>query len=282
MRLTIHHELTVTPPEDAGSLVLQLLLTPANHGNQRVESWRVEMPGIGHAARFADAHGNTVHLVNLRPEGRLRISASGRVVTTDTNGIVAPSETEPVPTLYLRTTALTRVPVTLYGKFRNMKHDRIALLHALMERVSETYAEPGRQQQSQDADLQSQGQSQSQSQSQTQNSEEGAEPIPAEIIAPSAEQMAHAFIGAARALDIPARYVTGYLCGIDGHEGLHAWAEAYEPTLGWIGFDPELQLCPTDRHVRLAAGLDAADVRPVRAVPVAGEPETVSVEVSIA
>jgi transglutaminase-like putative cysteine protease len=85
---------------------------------------------------------------------------------------------------------------------------------------------------------------------------------------PPASDYAHAFIGACRALDIPARYVTGYLAGAeDGLPAFHAWAEAHDDRLGWIGFDARLQLCPTDRHVRLTVGLDATGAQPVRMVP---------------
>ena len=58
----------------------------------------------------------------------------------------------------------------------------------------------------------------------------------------------------------------------------HAWAEAYDEGLGWIGFDARLQICPADRHVRLAAGLDASGTRPVRMVP-AGDAGDVEVSV---
>src|SRR5690606_4885604 len=83
-----------------------------------------------------------------------------------------------------------------------------------------------------------------------------------------AVEHAHAFIGAARALAIPARYVSGYLHSDGGTEpGFHAWAEAWDDGLGWIGFDPLLGECPAERHVRLACGLDAETVPPVRAAP---------------
>jgi transglutaminase-like putative cysteine protease len=34
--------------------------------------------------------------------------------------------------------------------------------------------------------------------------------------------------------------------------------------LGWVGFDAANGQCPTDNYVRVAAGLDAASVTPVR------------------
>ena len=83
---------------------------------------------------------------------------------------------------------------------------------------------------------------------------------------------AHAFIGAARALDIPTRYVTGYVAEHGDDAFWHAWAEAWDDGLGWIAFDPALGYCPTDKHVRVATGLDAGSVPPVRSVPVMAAP----------
>ena len=98
--------------------------------------------------------------------------------------------------------------------------------------------------------------------------------------APDATDYAHAFIGAARALDIPARYVTGYFSGEDGRPAaFHAWAEAWDESLGWICFDAMLSLCPTVRHVRIATGLDAVSAMPVRSYPATGIPQHLTMNV---
>jgi transglutaminase-like putative cysteine protease len=77
---------------------------------------------------------------------------------------------------------------------------------------------------------------------------------------------AHLFVSAARTLGIPARYVAGYLLSDQGealHE-THAWAEAWVPGLGWVGFDSTNGICVTDHYIRLCGGLDAHDAAPVR------------------
>lgn len=264
MRIAIRHQLSITPPPETGNMVFQLLMTPGSGTTQKVERWSVEMAGISNAARFADAFGNTVHFVNqMRPEGPVGITATGLVETFDRNGVLGKPAGEPVPGLYLRATTLTKVPVTLYGKFRGMKDDRIGLLHALMARVGEVLgAEDAQAGQNQDG------------QSQTQGAGEARKA--------DAPLLAHGFVGAARALDIPARYVSGYLLGDGDTCGLHAWAEAYDPGLGWIGFDPYLQICPSERHVRLCVGLDALSTTPVRAVPDGNGVRTISVSVEAA
>lgn len=272
MRISIRHQMSVTPPPGTGHVVLQLLLTPQSGATQKVESWSVDMAGIDTAARFQDAFGNSVHLVNQnKPDGPLMLTVDGVVVTTDRHGVLGRPAGEPVPALYRRVTPLTRPPVTLYGKFRGSKDSRIDILHALMARVGETLglAESSQQQTQMGADG---AQSQSQSQS-----------VATPAVLPPASDYAHAFIGGARALDIPARYVTGYLAqSEDGPAAFHAWAEAYDEGLGWIGFDPLLQLCPTDRHVRLAAGLDTNAAQPVRVVPAGDGVEDIEISVAAA
>src|SRR5439155_12121041 len=80
------------------------------------------------------------------------------------------------------------------------------------------------------------------------------------------------FIALARRLGVPCRYVSGYFFhqaagatrSADG--ATHAWAEAWLPDLGWIGWDPTNNLVAGDRHIRVAVGRDYADVPPTRGV----------------
>lgn len=257
MRISIRHQMSVSPPPGTNNIVLQALLTPLSGPTQKIETWTVDMPGIDNAGRFTDAFGNVAHLVNQsRPDGEMVVTVSGVVETSDKHGVLGRPGGEPVPALFKRVTPLTKASVTLYGKFRGSKDSRLDVLHALMARVGETLGT---------AEQPAQSQTQSQmgadgAQSQSQGG------MPAAL--PPASDYAHAFIGAARALDIPARFVTGYLvAGEDSPAAFHAWAEAYSDRLGWIGFDPMLQLCPTDRHVRLAVGLDGLGTQPLRVVP---------------
>jgi len=276
MRITIDHQMSITPPAGTAHAVLHLLLTPASGPTQQIEDWTVAMPGIDSAAVFADAYGNTVHLVNQsRPEGTLVVRVSGTVVTTDRAGVLGRPGGEPVPALYKRTTPLTKASVTLYGKFRGSKDSRIDVLHALMARVGETLGVDSDSTQTQ---MSADG---GQSQSQSSGAAASAESTP-----PTASALVHLFIGGARALDIPARYVTGYVAaepdGDDDLVGFHAWAEAYDEALGWIGFDPLLQICPSDRHVRLAVGLDESSTVPIRVVPTGDGVTTIAVSVTSA
>jgi len=97
-----------------------------------------------------------------------------------------------------------------------------------------------------------------------------------------ARDLAHIFVGAARSLSIPARFVAGYLCidGVEQRSG-HAWAEAYVPKLGWIGFDPVKGVCPTEAYIRVAVGLDALGAIPIRGAHYGGGTEKLAVAIEV-
>ena len=238
MKLTISHTLTVALPSPARA-VEHVLLSAQATPQQRVEHWSIEMPGLADGATFRDGFGNKAHLVSqVKPGDSLTVKVAGVVETTDKAGVLGRLSYDPPTALYLRRTGHTKPDAELIADIPD-GGGRIAVMHELMGRVFERT-----------------GASQSQGDGAQSQSTGEHHPI----------ALAHAFIGAARALAIPARFVTGYLYD-EGAASLHAWAEAWDDGLGWIGFDPLLNVCPTDTHVRLASGLDAMGTMPVRCVP---------------
>jgi transglutaminase-like putative cysteine protease len=92
---------------------------------------------------------------------------------------------------------------------------------------------------------------------------------------------AHIVLSAARAADIPARYVSGYLhTGKAAEPASHAWVEVFEDG-GWLGIDPANGVLADDRYVRVAAGLDYEDVAPVRGVRLGEAAERLDVRVDV-
>ena len=67
---------------------------------------------------------------------------------------------------------------------------------------------------------------------------------------------AHLMIAACRALDIPARYVSGYVANLQPPD-FHALVEAYVGD-GWYLFDPT-RLAPRSGLVRITRGVDASE-----------------------
>ena len=64
-------------------------------------------------------------------------------------------------------------------------------------------------------------------------------------------------------------------------DGGHAWAEAFVPGLGWVGFDAVNCICPTDAYVRVAIGLDALGAAPVRGTRYGAGDETLAVAIKV-
>lgn len=83
------------------------------------------------------------------------------------------------------------------------------------------------------------------------------------------QDFTHLFCALARANGIPARYVSGYLHQGNGYFGdsqMHAWAEAYIPYVGWIGFDPTNDILADTNHIKVAHGKDYRDCSPLKGV----------------
>jgi transglutaminase-like putative cysteine protease len=95
------------------------------------------------------------------------------------------------------------------------------------------------------------------------------------------QDFAHLFIAVARAMGVPARYVSGYihLPGERESTASHAWAEAWVPGRGWIGFDATHPVRTTPHHVRLAVGRDYSDAAPTRGVYVGSATSSMSISV---
>ena len=238
MKLTVTHKLTLSLPAPARA-VQHVLLSAQPTPQQKVERWSIDMPGLAEGSAFRDGFGNKAHLVSqVKPGESLTATVTGTVETTDKAGVLGRLSYDPPPAMFLRATALTKPDPALTAGIPD-GGGRIAVMHELMGRVFERSGAT----QSQDGGTQTQS---------------AGEHHPVAL--------AHAFIAGARALDIPARFVTGYVFD-DGAASLHAWAEAWDDGLGWIGFDPLLNLCPTDTHIRLASGLDATTTMPIRCVP---------------
>ena len=104
------------------------------------------------------------------------------------------------------------------------------------------------------------------------------------------QDFAHVMIVAARALGIPAAYVSGYLRTLPppgqprliGADAMHAWVALWcGEQLGWIGFDPTNNaLCGGD-YIVVGMGRDYADVAPIDGVFFGGGGQQMEVSVDV-
>jgi transglutaminase-like putative cysteine protease len=98
------------------------------------------------------------------------------------------------------------------------------------------------------------------------------------------QDFTHLMIGLARALGIPARYVSGLVHPdaqrFRGYSQTHAWAELFFPSAGWIGFDPTNRCIVSGNFVKVAYGRDYHDVPPNKGIYRGKAKESIEVRVS--
>jgi len=212
--------------------------------------------------RFSDCFGNAVVLAAVSGEhDGIEIEARGVIETFDSTG-VARGLPEPSPLhMFIRHTSITKPSPELIDLSRScQKRNALETLHEMMRAVSEAirYEIGTTHEHTTAAEALKSGQG-------------------------VCQDHAHVLITAARIAGIPARYVNGYFLSgtLAPSEAHHAWAEAWVPGLGWTGFDPANRMCPTERYVRLACGLDAASAAPIRGTQRGGENEALDVEVEV-
>jgi len=80
------------------------------------------------------------------------------------------------------------------------------------------------------------------------------------------QDFTHLMIGLARAMGVPARYISGLIHPdaerFRGFTQTHAWCELYFPSAGWVGFDPTNNCIAGTNFVKVAIGRDYRDVPP--------------------
>lgn len=262
MLIEVRHTTRYRYGEAVSHALQRLRLTPVTTSMQRVLDWQIDAPGIGEAVRYVDAFGNVTHLtVGDAPADGIELVARGRVETTDTHGVLGQDAARTPPWVFLRQTASTEVDDALVAFAGELPAgSELDRLHALMAAIHARIAF--------DTDA------------------THANTNAREAFACGrgvCQDHSHVLIGVARHLGIPARYVTGYLYQPDELTSLahHAWAEAYLPDLGWVGFDAANGASPDDRYIRLACGFDAAAAAPVVGARRGGGVERLDVAVEL-
>jgi transglutaminase-like putative cysteine protease len=264
MRLAIEHETHYRFGSPAHHSIQYLRLTPRADPSQLTRSWQVSTPGK--LKRWSDGFGNVCHVsVQNGLHDELPVIVRGEVETFDTFGVLPADDGLP-PFMFLRPTRYTRVAggiPALAQPFveRVPEEGVIAALHGLMWALHNAVSYmPGA----------------------TDVDNTAAEAL--ERGSGVCQDHAHLFIACCRVVDVPARYVSGYLLARSGEHGSlssHAWAEAYVDDLGWVSFDPTNCQSATDGYVRLAVAFDYAGASPVRGLRKGGGTEEMTVRVDV-
>lgn len=256
MQLIIKHTTRYEYAEPLMYSIQQLKLTPQDGFGQRVKQWSIQMNGEPH--QHIDAYGNIVHtLVVDKNLSEINVTAKGEVET----GLPQSETREKLPlTIYLRNTHLTQPDSGIEELARSIGSiqsvsDLQSLSEKIVERVPYT---------------------------------KGATNVfttasqALETGTGVCQDHAHIFIACCRQLNVPSRYVSGYLFTERGDLlESHAWAESWIDQKGWVSMDVANCKMTNGRHVRLAVGLDYRDACPVSGIRVGGGQESMSVGVDV-
>lgn len=245
MRLSVDHRTTYRFSSPQARLTQLLRLIPDGTHDQSVASWNLHVDCDARLRHGRDGFGNRTTMLYVEgPIESIEIAVSGEVLTHSSNGVVHGAHEPLPPAVFLRATPLT-TPDADIAAFASAipDGDPITRLHALNLAVHRRFAlDRGRAVAGRSAIAAfSQG-------------------------AASPRDMAQVFITAARVLDVPARYVSGYspVCAVGaGRPAPHGWAEAYVAGLGWVAFDPCTGLSADEAYARVAVALDSAGAAPV-------------------
>ena len=264
MRLSIHHtsHYRFTAPVSHG--IQRLRLTPKETQGQSILEWSMQLEGAREELSYDDENFNHVTLVSVQEGVReVVISSKGIVETEDFQGVIGRHAGHMPVWAFLGQTELTKPGPKirqLIGSVERSEDGMVPTLHRLSAAIREAV-----------------GYDTGASHVRT-TAEEAVEQGGGVC-----QDHAHIFIAAARMLDIPARYVSGYLMMNDRieQEATHAWAEAYVQNLGWVGFDISNQISPDTRYVRVATGRDYRDTAPITGISFGAVEEDLHVDLAI-
>ena len=262
-RLAIRHVTTYRYDSPVSYGLQQLRLTPKSRPGQQVLEWATHVSGGRIETAFDDSHANRVQLVSLDPGAtEVKVAAEGVVEVSDGSGVIGQQGGYMPLWMFLRSTDRTRRGPGIMGIAREVRQiqDQLERMHALSAAVRAAVD--------------------------YRTGSTGVEMTAEEVVSAGegvCQDHAHIFIACARTLDMPARYVSGYL-KIDDREdqdATHAWAEAYVDGLGWVGFDISNGISPDERYVRVATGLDYGDAAPIRGLRQGAGVESLEVNLTV-
>ena len=259
MRIRIDYTTAYTYAAPAHGVIQLLRLQPRSGQDQHVTRWRIDVDADGALRAGTDAFGNWTHLFTADgPVRRLTLTCTGEVDTDEAHGAVRGFVEPLAPMMFLRTTELTMPSPAIVALAHEVAGSAVLdRLHALNARLNTAMtfdaAATGTGTDAATAFAQASG---------------------------VCQDYTHVFCAAARAMGVPARYVSGHYVRAETQPAGHAWAEALVPDLGWVGFDPTNGISVTPAHIRVAVGLDYLDAAPVRGARRGGGTETMAVSVS--
>ncbi len=264
MRLAIRHTTRYNFGGPISYGLQRLRLMPKETQGQKILDWSMDYEGAREELSYEDQNHNHVTLVSvIEGAEQVVITCRGTVETQDHAGVIGHHAGHLPIWSFLAETPLTKAGPRLRQLIASVERSdegMVGTLHNLSNAIREavTY-ETGRT---------------------------GVDTTAEQAVAAGhgvCQDHAHIFIAAARSLEIPARYVSGYLMMNDriDQEATHAWVEAWVQNLGWVGFDVSNGISPDPRYVRVATGRDYVDAAPITGISFGAATENLTVDLEV-
>jgi transglutaminase-like putative cysteine protease len=268
MKISVIHTTRVDYDAEVVEGVMDVRLGPFSDADQRWERFDLCVDPAAGVRSYSDGFGNSAHLITVgRPHSFIEVVTRGEIETFLDDPFVPPPEPAPA----LQPSDHPATPADTFEAIRAMMGHVYANFSYQEHVTSVTTTVP-------------------------------------DVLAGRTgvcQDFAHVLIGLCRGIDVPARYVSGYIVVADqqhtqsagsqrqsqwqsqstepgprrGAGASHAWVEAYTPTHGWRGFDPTNNLVAASNHVKMAIGRDYSDVPPTRGTFRGAAEERLAVEV---
>jgi len=261
MQMHIRHETRYRYERPVKYSVQSLHLTPRRDLNQRALTWTITAPG--RRLEQVDAYGNISHLLTIEePHREITIVVRGVVETVDTEGRQDDGPLSPLA--YLAPTKLT-APNEELKAFAHSTLQTVTDPRTRAQVLAEAVFDAVRYK-SGTSDV-------ADSAALAFKSGEGV-----------CQDHAHVYIASARAVGMPARYVSGYLYTGDANDAAsHAWVDVWlGAEIGWQSMDVTHKRPAVRTYCRLAVGRDYLDAAPVRGVRQGGGGEKMEANVLVA
>jgi transglutaminase-like putative cysteine protease len=264
MRLSISHTSHYRFADPVSHGLQRLRLTPKTTQGQEIVEWSMEYEGAKLELQYDDQNFNHTTLISVLPGAEdVVVRCTCRVDTKDSAGVIGHHSGHLPLWSFLTQSDRTRPGQSLnvlVSSVRRTDDDPVAQLHDLSAKITEEVRyETGR--------------------THVHTTAEEALTDGFGVC----QDHAQIFIGAARMLQIPARYVSGYLMMNDriDQEATHAWAEAFVDGLGWVGFDVSNGISPDERYVRVATGRDYVEAAPITGISFGAAEESLHVALAV-
>jgi transglutaminase-like putative cysteine protease len=264
MKLEIEHETRYRYDGPIAETVMELRLRPMDGNGQRCLEFNLDIGAGIEPHEYRDGYGNNVHYFNLvRPHTRLSVTSKS-VVETGLEPDPDPGENLVQDFLRYRSPVKDVLGVhELASRHPIVDHESGPAVERALDELTLTISREFTYDRK------------------VTNVYSAVDEVLA-LRAGVCQDFAHLSIAVARAMGVPARYVSGYIHDARGRGvtgASHAWAEAWVPNKGWVGYDATHPIRAGEHHVRLAVGRDYGDAAPTRGVYVGSATGTMAVRV---